>query len=302
MSICALTWYNVGMNKGPAGFDAFYAAQYGERWPTLKQALLAPRQHVAIYNPYAAGGVIDCTPGLSGISFVHRVASQHAAPHATDNGLYNYYFLDAASIFPVEALDIHPGERVIDLCAAPGGKSLLCAYKLAGEGHLTANDRSNNRRMRIHRVMDEYLPEQVRHIVQITGHDATRWSQYEQDAYDKVLLDAPCSSERHVLEHPSELAHWAPGRSKALAITQFAMLASALAIVKVGGTIVYSTCALSQLENDDVIAKLHKKRAGQFEIQHPTFAFGTATTYGWQVLPDRDGWGPFYLAVIRRTA
>ena len=290
------------MNKGPTGFDAFYAAQYGARWPTLKQALLAPKQHVAIYNPYTTSQPNAESQELAGISFAHTVAAQHDTPQPTTNGLYNYYLLDAASILPVEALDIHPGERVIDLCAAPGGKSLLCAFKLAGQGQLVANDRSNNRRMRIHRIMDEYLPESARQVVQITGHDATRWSQYEQSCYDKVLLDAPCSSERHVLEHPSELAHWAPGRSKALAITQFAMLASALEIVKVGGTIVYSTCALSHLENDDVIAKLHKKRSGRFEIQHPTFAFGTATTHGWHVLPDSDGWGPFYVAVIRRTA
>jgi len=213
-----------------------------------------------------------------------------------------YYLLDAASILPVEALAIQPGERVVDLCAAPGGKSLLCAYKLAGTGLLVANDRSTLRRQRIQRIMSDYLPENVRANVHITGHDATRWSLHERDCYDKVLLDAPCSSERHVLEHPNELANWAPGRTKALAVTQFAMLASALDIVKVGGRIVYSTCALSPLENDDVIAKLHKKRPGRFQLHHPTFAIGSHTDYGWQVLPDQDGWGPFYLAVIQRIA
>lgn len=292
----------MSMKKGEMAFDAWYTAEYGARWPALKAALLAPRAHIAVYNPYTTARPDAGAPNLPGLSFSHALAPHWPAPQMTATGLMDYYLLDAASVLPVEALAIQPGERMVDLCAAPGGKSLLCAYKLAGQGLLIANDRSSTRRLRIQRIMHEYLPERVRHTVQITGHDATRWSLHERDGYDKVLLDAPCSSERHVLEHPHELAQWAPGRTKSLAVTQFAMLASALDIVKVGGRIVYSTCALSALENDDVIAKLHKKRPGRFHLEHPTFAIGTATHYGWQVLPDRDGWGPFYLAVIQRIA
>jgi 16S rRNA C967 or C1407 C5-methylase (RsmB/RsmF family) len=79
------------------------------------------------------------------------------------------------------------------------------------------------------------------------------------------------------------------------------MLASALDIVKVGGTIVYSTCALSKLENDEIIRKLHQKRAGRFELIRMEFPFGEPTEFGWQVLPDNTGWGPFYLAIVKRT-
>jgi len=85
-----------------------------------------------------------------------------------------------------------------------------------------------------------------------------------------------------------------------IAITQFAMLASALDIVKVGGMIVYSTCALSQLENDDIIRKLYAKRPGRFELIRRDFSFGEPTEFGWQVLPDITGWGPFYLAIVKR--
>ena len=78
------------------------------------------------------------------------------------------------------------------------------------------------------------------------------------------------------------------------------MLASALDIVKKDGLIVYSTCALSNLENDDIIKKLYQKRAGRFELIRREFSFGEPTEFGWQVLPDNSGWGPFYLAIIRR--
>lgn len=286
--------------KGQEGFDSFYSQMYGERWPRLKEALLAPKKHVAIANPYAHHKFIEVPLTVNGISFDHDVRESFPKPEKNHHDYVNYYLLDAASILPVEALNIQPGERVVDLCAAPGGKSFLCAIKMKGQGLLVSNDRSAARRARIHRIFDDYIPKTEQKNLTVTGYDATKWGLYQKSMYDKVLLDAPCSSERHVLEDSKELALWAPGRTKAIAITQFAMLASALDIVKVGGTIVYSTCALSKLENDDIIAKLYQKRPGKFELIHKEFSFGGPTEFGWQVLPDTTGWGPFYLAVIKR--
>jgi 16S rRNA C967 or C1407 C5-methylase (RsmB/RsmF family) len=287
--------------KGPEGFEEFYARMYGERWPRLKEALLAPKKHVAVLNPFSKYHFSQTPVHITGLTFSHDIRESFPQPEKTEEGYMNYYLMDAASILPVEALDISPGEKVVDLCAAPGGKSFLCALKLRNQGLLVSNDRSAARRARIHRIFDDYLPktEQKNHTV--TGHDATKWSLYQKSIYDKVLLDAPCSSERHVLEDSKELSLWAEGRTKAIAISQFAMLASALDIVKTGGLIVYSTCALSCLENDDIIRKLHQKRAGRFELIRREFSFGGPTEFGWQVLPDNSGWGPFYLAVIRRT-
>lgn len=286
-------------DKGPNGFEQFYFDMYGERWPRLKEALLAPKKHVAVVNPFSKFK-FDNPVHLTGISFDHHVGDLFSSPEKTDEGYLNYYLMDAASILPVEALDIKPHDKVVDLCAAPGGKSLLCALKLKNQGLLVSNDRSAGRRARIHRVFDDYLPRTEQKNITITAHDATKWSLYQKSIYDKVLLDAPCSSERHVLEDSKELSLWAQGRTKAISITQFAMLASALDIVKVGGRVVYSTCALSKLENDDIIRKLYAKRAGRFELLRPEFSFGGPTEFGWQVLPDNSGWGPFYLAIIQR--
>ncbi len=287
--------------KGPDGFNQFYASMYGERWPRLKEALLAPKKHVAILNPFSKFKFPDEPLHVTGVTFGHDVRESFPQPEKTDEGYYNYYLMDAASILPVEALDLKPGEKVVDLCAAPGGKSFLCALKLQNQGLLVSNDRSAARRARIHRIFDDYLPKTEQKNITVTAHDASKWSLYQKSIYDKVLLDAPCSSERHVLEDSKELSLWAQGRTKAIAISQFAMLASALDIVKVGGTIVYSTCALSQLENDDIIRKLYAKRPGRFELIRKEFSFGEPTEFGWQVLPDTTGWGPFYLAVVKRT-
>jgi 16S rRNA C967 or C1407 C5-methylase (RsmB/RsmF family) len=286
--------------KGPDGFNEFYHNMYGERWAVLKDALLAPKKHVAVINPWSHAKFTEIPLTVSGITFEHDVKDIFPRPEATHHGYLNYYLLDAASILPVEALDIQPGEKVVDLCAAPGGKSLLCAIKLKGQGLLISNDRSAARRARIHQIFDSYIPKTEQKNLTVTSYDATKWSLYQKNMYDKVLLDAPCSSERHVLEDSKELALWAPGRTKAIAITQFAMLASALDIVKVGGMIVYSTCALSHLENDDIIRKLYAKRPGRFELIRKEFSFGEPTEFGWQVLPDNTGWGPFYLAMVKR--
>jgi 5-methylcytosine rRNA methyltransferase NSUN4 len=286
--------------KGPDGLDQFYLQMYGERWPQLKAALLAPKRHVAVVNPWSHYKFPHPPLVVNGISFEHEVRDTFPPPEREENGYMNYYLMDAASILPVEVLSPQPGEKVVDLCAAPGGKSLLCAIRMKGEGRLISNDRSAARRARIHRIFDDYIPKTMQNNLSITSYDATKWSLYQKSMYDKVLLDAPCSSERHVLEDSKELSLWAPGRSKALAITQFAMLASALDIVKIGGLVVYSTCALSKLENDDIIAKLYQKRPGRFELLRPDFLFGEPTEFGHQVLPDTSGWGPFYLAVIKR--
>lgn len=286
--------------KGPEGFDQFYSEMYGERWPRLKAALLAPKKHVAVLNPFSKFKFPEQPLTVTGISYEHDVKELFPQPEKTEEGYTNYYLMDAASILPVEALDLKPGDKMVDLCAAPGGKSLLCAWKLKNQGMLVSNDRSAARRARIHRIFDDYLPKTEQRNHKVTGHDATKWCLYEKSAYDKVLLDAPCSSERHVLEDSKELSGWAPGRTKAIAVSQFAMLASALDIVKKEGIIVYSTCALSALENDDIIRKLYLKRPGRFELIRKEFPFGELTEFGWQVLPDNTGWGPFYLSVIKR--
>lgn len=286
--------------KGPEGFEQFYSSMYGERWPRLIEALLAPKKHVAVLNPFSKFKFPENPVRITGIDFDHDVKESFPIPEKTEEGYLNYYLMDAASILPVLALDLHPGEKVVDLCAAPGGKSFLCALMLKNQGLLVSNDRSAARRARIHRIFDDYLPKSEQKNHTVTAHDATKWSLYQKSIYDKVLLDAPCSSERHVLEDSKELSLWAQGRTKAIAISQFAMLASALDIVKVGGTIVYSTCALSQLENDDIIRKLYQKRDGRFELIRKEFPFGEPTEFGWQVLPDTSGWGPFYLSVVKR--
>jgi len=151
-------------------------------------------------------------------------------------------------------------------------------------------------------VLEDYLPRDVLARVRVTGHDGAKWCLHETEAFDRVLLDAPCSGERHLLENPEELKVWSPARSKNLSVRQYALLASAHAVVRVGGRIVYSTCSISPLENDAVIARLLKKRPGEVAVRKPSYELGEPTEHGWMILPDRSGFGPIYHAVLERTS
>lgn len=247
-------------------FNNYYENLFGSRWETLKQALIKEKSTVEY-----------------------------------SNNLTKPYFLDEASLFCANLLEIEKDDNVLDMCAAPGGKTLVLASKLAGTGHLVSNDRSSKRRARLHNVIEEHLPTEYKNNINITAHDSTKWGLYEQEVYDKILLDAPCSSERHVLSDPSYLNQWSLNRPKHLSFQQFAMLAGALEAVKVGGIILYSTCAITPLEDEEVIRKLFKKREGRFELINFNCDIAEDREYGKIVLPDTsDNRGPLYFCLIRR--
>ena len=99
--------------------------------------------------------------------------------------------MDEASVICAKQIQPQAGDDILDMCAAPGGKSLVIASLLANHGKLTLNDRSANRRARLKQVLRDHLEPTWLQNIEVTGHDATKWGLYEQNKYDKVLLDAP---------------------------------------------------------------------------------------------------------------
>lgn len=258
--------------SGEERFEQYYGEIYGNRWPVLREALL-----------------------------------KETNPVSLSEKLKEPYYMDKASILAASMLPISENNTVLDMCAAPGGKTLSIALRLNGNGKLISNDRSASRRNRLISVLDTCLSPELRAIVKVTGHDSTTWSLHEKDAYDRVLLDAPCSSERHVLTDKKALAIWSPNRPKQLAIQQFAMLAAALDAAKDDAYILYSTCSICPLENELIIEKLLRKRQGLFEEVdlkglHPELNDSAESlSHGYIVLPDvQDGAGPLYFCLIRK--
>lgn len=286
------------MNLHPA-FEAEFSGIYGERWPHLKEALLQEVRHVAASNPEALQQEA-LAPQKRPAQPLER-SSIHAPPLSED-GRTPYYLLDGASPFAVEALALQGSERVLDLCAAPGGKTLLIHWKLNQQGSLTANEFSRDRRFKLLRVLKAYLPADRLARVQVTGRDAATWCRREKESYDRILLDAPCSSERHVLKDAHALAAWTPARPKRLAQRQWSMLSSAFQVLAPGGLLVYSTCSIHPAENDGVVERLLKKYEGAFEYLRSDFEIGEPTTRGWIFLPDKTGYGPLYVCRILKAA
>lgn len=276
-----------GARRGLEAFENFYAGVYGERWPAISEALRGERAHVARPNGFLARAT------------------------AEDRELRDVYPMDGASIAVARALGAIPGETVLDMCAAPGGKSLVVAEDLFlnGEGvvpgRLITNEISQERRTRLTRVLHEYVPRALRENIFVKGLDGNQYGLREPGVYDRVLLDAPCSGEKHLLENPKEMAEWSPRRSENLAVRQYSLLASAWSAVREGGRVVYSTCSLSPLENDEVIAKLLKRRKAEVRVLRREEFLGPvnaeATVHGYCFLPDQGGWGPMYFAVLEKT-
>lgn len=254
--------------SGPEAFDDYYRSLFHERWDAISSSLEEERKGVAF-----------------------------------EEGLTRPYSMDEASIIAAKALGVESGDDVLDMCAAPGGKTLVLASMLHGKGTLVSNDRSSARRARLKNVIESHIDPSFLSHIKITSYDSTKWGLYEQEAYDRVLLDAPCSSERHVIRDERALSLWSRARVRHLAIEQYAMLSSALLAVRIGGFILYSTCALTSEEDENVIEKLRVRREGRFSIVPLHIPLAEERDHGVIIMPDRSGGrGPLYFCLLRRVS
>lgn len=212
------------------------------------------------------------------------------------------YYMDTASIKAAELLDIPEHAEVLDMCAAPGGKSIVIASRMPETAHLISNEFSRERRYRLKRVLNDHLPETFTNRITVTGYDGTKWCLYEKKRFNRIIVDVPCSSERHVLSSEKHLKEWSPSRTKQLSVRATAFICSAYDILKAGGKMVYSTCSISSKENDGVVEKLVKKRKGVY-VEKTGLNIGESTQFGTIILPDtHNGLGPLFVSLISKQA
>ncbi|WP_253716007.1 RsmB/NOP family class I SAM-dependent RNA methyltransferase [Bdellovibrio bacteriovorus] len=289
-------------------FYLYFQKIYGERWPALFTALSKPEQQVArenILSPVPAGALrkwqsLPVKPELSGCYWLSPGSG--FSPERNEDELLDVYVMDPASVMVARALDVQPGDRILDMCAAPGGKSLVMIEALREDGEIFCNDLSPERRERLKKVIQQYVPRNIRDRVWVTGKDGVQFGLKEPGSFDRVLLDAPCSGERHILENTTAQEEWSPRRTEHLASRQYSLLAGALLATKVGGRIVYSTCSISPAENDDVIRKLLKKKKSAVRLlEAPLGVGGERTEFGVAYMPDTCGFGPLYFSVIEKV-
>lgn len=268
---------NKNKKSGGELFNEYYGSLYGNRWDKLKESLF-----------------------LDPVYFNYRYSED--LPE---------YFLDSGSVLAALSLPLENAENILDLCAAPGGKTLVIARNMKKDASLTSNEFSKDRYVRLKNVVANHLPEDVQKRIRLTAFDGATWCKFEGEVYDALLLDAPCSSEKHVLNDEKYLSLWTPARVKNLSIKQWSLLSSAFRVLKPGGYLLYSTCALARDENDGVLARLFKKFPNAEKIKpdfeaiyavYPDLPVPEETALGYHVMPDKNnGAGPLFFSLIKKN-
>lgn len=270
-------------------FTALYEPFYQGRWPNLFASLSIKERQVKRPNQFGSN--------------YDDVVDSKEIPRS-ENGLLQYYVMDPASIIVAESLDVKEGDQVLDMCAAPGGKSLILIEQLKNAGELIANEVSQARRERLKKVIQQYIPRDVRDRVRVSGKDGGLFALSHPGYFDKILVDAPCSGERHLLENQKAQQEWTSQVSKKLAQRQYALLTAALLCARENAVIIYSTCSISDLENDQVIGRLIEKKGSTFAVENIEKLLANKdcekTQYGYRFLPDQCGYGPIYLSKLRK--
>ncbi len=177
-----------------------------------------------------------------------------------------YYIQEASAMLPAALLDAQPGELVLDLCAAPGGKSTQLAAAMKGEGLLVCNEVVPSRAAILSRNIERLG---VRNAL-VLNESVPRLEKNFPSAFDKILVDAPCSGEGMFVKSPEAMAEWSQDAPAICASRQKAILGSAANMLKAGGTLVYSTCTFAPEENELQIER--------FLLDHPDFELVGAKT------------------------
>jgi len=180
------------------------------------------------------------------------------------------YIQNPSSMLPPIILSPQPGEKILDLCAAPGSKTLQMASMMHNEGWISAVEAVKSRFFR----MKANLKKNGAALVHTYHRDGTRVWRYVPEEFDRVLLDAPCSSEgQFTLADERTYRYWSERKIIEMARKQKKLLFSAFHCLKPGGTMVYSTCTLAPEENEAVVDWLVKKFAGQVDILDIPFGY-----------------------------
>ncbi|PTM58162.1 RsmF rRNA methyltransferase first C-terminal domain-containing protein [Desmospora activa] len=188
-----------------------------------------------------------------------------------------YYIQDPSAMAPVEALKPQPGETVLDLCAAPGGKTTQIAAKMKGEGLLIANEIMAPRRKALVENLERCG---VSHAI-VLGERPERLATRFAGFFDRILIDAPCSGEGMFRKDPETAERWSIKATEQCAVLQAEILEAAALMLKPGGVLVYSTCTFNPSENERVI--------GRFMQNHPDFSLETIPGHQ-HFQPGRPDW------------
>ena len=216
---------------------------YGLRVNTLK---ISPEDFLKI-SPFELKPIPWCKSG-----FYYKESDRPAKHPYYYAGLY--YLQEPSAMLPAEVLPVEEGDRVLDTCAAPGGKSTRLLEKLKGTGLLFSNDISNSRALALLKNLELFGAQRLvlltEDLKKLVNNGFEGW-------FDKILIDAPCSGEGMFRKEPSVIRAWEEHGHSFYTGLQKEITKNALKLLRPGGKMVYSTCTFSAEEDENII--LHMK-------------------------------------------
>jgi len=211
-----------------------------------------------------------------------------------------YYIQEASAMAPVKWLDVRPGMRVLDLCSAPGGKSIEIAGDMDNKGILVSNEPESDRA----KILSLNIERCAVGNAIVTSEMPEKLSDIFEGYFDRILIDAPCSGEGMFRKNPDAIAEWSPENVAFCAVRQAGILREGAKMLRPGGIIVYSTCTFSHDENEDVIEGFLRENR-DFSLVNPSSVRFlpegfTETPFGVRLYPHKiKGEGHFF-SVLKR--
>ena len=246
----------------PEAFLARMQVQLGEEYEDFLKSLERPRAVALRFNPLKGEApelpFVQNPVPWEPRGFYYDPQSRPGLHVYHEAGVY--YLQEASAMAPVALLDPQPGERVCDLCAAPGGKTTQIAGRMGGEGFLLCNEINPKRAKILSRNMERLA---VSNALVTNEHPANLAKRYP-GFFDRVLVDAPCSGEGMFRKEEAAVTDWSQETVEMCARRQAEILHSAAQMVRPGGRLVYSTCTFAP-EEDELAVEA-------FLAAHPEFA------------------------------
>lgn len=283
----------------PEAFLQRMEVQLGSEYPAFLESLERPRAVALRFNPLKGerpvlpfvGAPVPWEPE----GFYYDPQTRPGLHVYHEAGVY--YLQEASAMAPVALLDPKPGERVCDLCAAPGGKTTQIAGRMLGQGFLVCNEINPKRAKILSRNIERMG---VANALVTNEHPETLASRFP-GFFDRVLVDAPCSGEGMFRKEEAAVTDWSQETVQMCARRQREILDSAARLVRPGGRLVYSTCTFAPEEDEETVAaflKAHPEFAPE-PVDAPWFVSGENASY--RMWPHKLLGEGHFAAVLRKT-
>uniref|UniRef100_A0A8D0L623 5-cytosine rRNA methyltransferase NSUN4 n=1 Tax=Sphenodon punctatus TaxID=8508 RepID=A0A8D0L623_SPHPU len=315
-------------------FDMNYKTQFGSLWPSIRISLLSEQKYGVLLNNYS--DVESVTRDMEvlnakGFNFESQKSelssgAEAPAPSPTSTAIspniqcYTFPKGDISRFPP----NMHAFQhvcallRVLSVTLLCGVVAILASALVSlAAGQVAANDISASGTKRLGGVLHSYVPKELHKAVRVTSLDGRNWGKVEKETYDKVLVDVPCTPDRQCAmeEEDNIFKRIRSQERQMLPMLQMQLLISGILAAKPGGEVVYSTCTLSQLQNEYIVERATELIENQYSIGvrvencnhfrklfHDTFSFSADCRLGELVLPHLTAnFGPVYFCKLQRV-